>query len=79
MLPLTFENAADYGKIQNGDVISVLGVKEGEFQRGVQVTMVVKTLSGDEWRAKLNHTFHAHQILWLRAGDALNHFKSTAL
>lgn len=79
MLPLTFDDPKDYDKIQKGDTVTLLDVEEGELQPGKQVTMEVKTVEGATWTAKLNHSFHKHQILWLRAGGALNYVKKASL
>ncbi|OJJ30245.1 hypothetical protein ASPWEDRAFT_54885 [Aspergillus wentii DTO 134E9] len=79
MLPLTFDDVADYDRICEGDRITLRGVEEGEFQPGKQVTMVVTPIKGEVWEAQLNHSYHAGQIKWLRAGSALNHIKATAL
>lgn len=76
MLPLTFNNPADYDRIAEGDRISVLGVEEGELQPGKPVTMSVRTKDGSTWEAQLNHSFHKGQLAWLRAGSALNHIKA---
>ena len=79
MLPLTFNDAKDYDRIKEGDKITLVGVEEGEMVPGEQVTMRVKTTTGETWDAKLNHSYHGHQIPWLRAGSALNHVKQTML
>lgn len=78
MLPLTFDEVTDYDKIKYGDKISLIGVQDGHMAPGKQVTMKVKTLDGSSWEAKLNHSFHAGQVAWLRAGSALNHIKNTS-
>lgn len=75
MLPLTFDDPSDYDRIKAGDSITLLGVQEGEMQPGKQVTMQVTPATGPTWTAMLNHSYHAHQISWLRAGGALNHVK----
>ncbi|ETS86965.1 Aconitate hydratase [Pestalotiopsis fici W106-1] len=79
MLPLTFADPADYDRISPGDSITLLGAQDGEMQPGKQVTMEVRTAKGTKWTAMLNHSYHAHQILWLRAGGALNHVKQLML
>ena len=79
MLALTFDDPKDYDRISNGDRISLVGVEDGEFAPGVQVTMKVRTEKGGEWMAKLNHSYHAGQVNWLRAGSALNYIKQTTL
>ena len=77
MLPLTFNDPADYDRIAEGDRISLIGVDDGELQPGKQVTMRVHGADGATWEAPLNHSYHAGQISWLRAGSALNHIKAT--
>ncbi|KAF4775510.1 hypothetical protein HER10_EVM0011292 [Colletotrichum scovillei] len=70
MLPLTFSDPADYGKIQKGDQITLVDVEDADLRPGKQVTMEVVTLQGSRWTAKLNHSFETNQIEieWLRAG-----------
>ncbi|KAL2831341.1 aconitase family-domain-containing protein [Aspergillus pseudoustus] len=79
MLPLTFVNPATYERIAEGDRVTLVGVEDGELRPGSQVTMRVHPRRGDPWEAQLNHSYHAGQIPWLRAGSALNHIKATAL
>ncbi|KAF5594934.1 aconitate hydratase 1 [Fusarium pseudocircinatum] len=79
MFPLTFADPLDYDKIQEGDVISLLDVDGDALQPEKQVTMKVVNKDGTEWTAQLNHSYHAHQLAWLRAGSALNHVKKTIL
>lgn len=79
MLPLTFADTADYDRVKGGDRIQLIGVEEGEFQPGKQVTMRVAPRQGQSWEAHLNHSYHAGQIAWLYAGSALNYIKATAL
>jgi aconitate hydratase len=79
MLPLTFNDMADYDRVREGDRIEILGVEADEMEPGRQVTMRVTMRNGETWDAKLNHTFHAKQIEWLRAGSALNYIKKTTL
>lgn len=79
MLPLTFDDARDYDSIGEGDKITLLGAEEGEMVPGEPITMQVRTKTGETWSASLNHSYHAHQIPWLRAGSALNHVKQAML
>ncbi|KAJ5848255.1 hypothetical protein N7455_012212 [Penicillium solitum] len=79
MLPLTFDDPADYVRVAEGDRITLLGVEDGEFQPGKQVVMRVEPRQGKDWEASLNHSYHPGQIAWLRAGSALNHIKATML
>ncbi|RAQ67994.1 aconitate hydratase [Aspergillus flavus] len=79
MLPLTFDDPLDYDRILEGDRITLTGVEDGELAPGRQVTMRVTPRQGASWTAQLNHSYHAGQLHWLRAGSALNHIKNTAL
>ncbi|RAL10933.1 aconitase-domain-containing protein [Aspergillus homomorphus CBS 101889] len=73
MLSLTFDDPATYDRIAEGDRITLVGVEDGELQPGSQVVMQVTPREGQVWEAKLNHSYHAGQIAWLRAGSALNY------
>ncbi|CAG7559050.1 unnamed protein product [Fusarium equiseti] len=79
MFPLTFVDPADYDKIQEGDIVSLLGVDGSALEPDKQVTMQVSTKDGKQWTAQLNHSYHSHQLEWLRAGSALNFVKKTIL
>lgn len=79
MLPLTFDDPADYDRIQQGDVLALRGVETGEMKPGKQVTMEVRPLEGEPWTARLNHSYHENQISWLRAGGALNYVKQVMM
>ncbi|MFZ1289099.1 MAG: aconitate hydratase [Melioribacteraceae bacterium] len=70
MLPLTFDNPADYDKVKEDDKISLIGVKE--IAPGFQVKMILKHTDGTVDEALLNHTFNTNQIEWFKAGSALN-------
>jgi aconitate hydratase len=70
MLPLTFADPADYDRLQEDDLVSILGLTD--FQPGVALTMVAKHKDGSEDRITLNHTYNAQQIGWFKAGSALN-------
>lgn len=78
MLPLTFDDVADYDRIQDGDRIRLIGVEDGELEPGRQVTMRVTPREGETWEARLDHSYHSGQIRWLRAGSALNYIKTRA-
>lgn len=79
MLALTFAEPSDWDRIRDGDSITLLGIEEGEMQPGVPVQMQVTSKEGEIWTALLNHSYHAHQIRWLRSGSALNYVKETIL
>jgi len=70
MLPLTFENGADYAKIRPDDKISLLGLNE--LAPGKPVTCVIKHGDGSTEQFNLLHTMNDGQIEWFKAGSALN-------
>ncbi|MFP8876225.1 MAG: aconitate hydratase [Myxococcota bacterium] len=70
VLPLCFEDPADYEKIQQGDRISVLGL--AELTPGAPVQVRLHHASGGEEGFPANHTLNAEHIEWFRAGSALN-------
>ncbi|XP_064477664.1 probable aconitate hydratase, mitochondrial [Ornithodoros turicata] len=70
LLPLTFQNAADYDKIKSDDRVSLLGLKD--LAPGKPVKCEVKHKDGSKDTFLLNHTMNATQIEWFRAGSALN-------
>merc|ERR1719192_3322684 len=74
MLPLTFNDPADYDKIKTGDKISLTGLKE--FAPGSQVTCTVTKPDGSTESFPLNHTYNDLQIQWFKHGSALNYMKS---
>ncbi len=69
MLPLTFEDPADYDKVREDDMID-LDVKE--IAPGSQVKMTLKHSDGTEDEVILNHTMNQQQIDWFKVGSALN-------
>jgi aconitate hydratase len=74
MLPLTFANPADYDKIDPTDKISLKGLKN--LAPGKPLEAIIKKADGKEIKITLNHTFNDQQILWFKAGSALNHMKN---
>jgi aconitate hydratase len=70
MLALTFSNVADYEKIQEDDLIDIIGLSS--FAPGVQLTMVFNHANGTSDEIKVNHTYNENQIEWFKAGGALN-------
>jgi aconitate hydratase len=69
MLPLTFDNPADYDKINEDDKIE-LDVKN--IAPGTQVKMALKHSDGTNNVVMLNHTMNKQQIDWFKVGSALN-------
>lgn len=70
MLALTFNDKADYDKIQEDDNIDILGLTD--FKEGTPLTMILKHSDGSIDEIVLNHTYNAQQIEWFKAGGALN-------
>jgi aconitate hydratase len=70
MLPLTFDNPADYDKVHFSDKVSILGIKE--FAPGKAMTLRAHKKDGSVVDVKVNHTFNEGQIAWFKAGSALN-------
>ena len=70
VLPLCFEDPADYEKVQQGDRISVLGL--AELAPGAPVEVRLRHASGGEEGFRALHTLNPEQIDWFRAGSALN-------
>lgn len=70
MLALTFENPADYDKIQEDDTIDILGLTT--FTEGVPLTIVLHHKDGSKEEIKAKHSYNAQQIEWFKAGSALN-------
>ena len=70
MLALTFNDKADYDKIQEDDTISIEGLTE--FAPGKSLTVVLQHNDGSVDSIVVNHTYNAQQIEWFKAGGALN-------
>lgn len=70
MLALTFDDKADYDKIQEDDYIDIIGLDT--FAPGKQLTIVLRHADESKHTIKVNHTYNEQQIEWFRAGGALN-------
>lgn len=70
MLALTFADKADYDKIQEDDVIDIIGLTS--FAPNVPLTIVLQHANGSKDEIKVNHTYNEQQIEWFKAGGALN-------
>ncbi|HKC69632.1 MAG TPA: aconitate hydratase, partial [Bacteroidia bacterium] len=70
MLALTFADKEDYNKIQEDDVIDIIGLTH--FFPGVPLTVVFTHKDGSKDEIKANHSYNAQQIEWFKAGGALN-------
>lgn len=70
MLALTFVNPADYDKVQEDDLIDIIGLND--FIPGKPLQIVLNHLNGTSDTFEVNHTYNEQQIEWFKAGGALN-------
>jgi aconitate hydratase len=70
MLGLTFVNKDDYNKIQEDDIIDIIGLTS--FSPDKPLTLVLHHKDGTTESFLVNHTYNAGQIEWFKAGSALN-------
>lgn len=70
MLALTFANKEDYDKVQEDDLIDVMGLRN--FTEGIPLTIRLKHVNGETDDFPVNHTYNSTQIEWFKAGAALN-------
>jgi len=73
MLALTFADKSDYDKIQEDDVIDVIGLTT--FTPGTPLTLVFTHADGTSDTVIANHTYNQQQIEWFKEGAALNIIK----
>ena len=73
VLPLTFEDPADYDQVQEDDRITLLGLSD--LAPGKQVRCVVQHDGGGKESMNLRHTLNRTQIEWFKAGSAMNYMK----
>ncbi|KAL6907010.1 aconitate hydratase [Trichoderma evansii] len=73
VVPLTFENEADYDKINAGDEVSTVGLYEMLRNKGKgDVQLKVKKASGEEFLIPTKHAVSKDQAGFILAGSALN-------
>ncbi|MBZ4188155.1 aconitate hydratase [Niabella beijingensis] len=70
MLALTFADKDDYEKIQEDDIIDILGLTT--FAPDKQLTLVLHHKDGTTDSILVNHSYNTQQIEWFKAGAALN-------
>ncbi len=70
MLALTFRKGKDYDLIREDDTIDVLGLKQMEPGKPLEVILHHSDGTTDTFPA--DHSFNENQIKWFRAGSALN-------
>lgn len=74
VLALTFENPADYEKVQEKDLMDL---DLSALAPGKTVPMTLKHADGTKEVVHLKHTYSADQLEWFKAGSALNHIRSS--
>jgi aconitate hydratase len=74
LLPLIFENPADYDLVLVDDRISVFGLFK--LEPGKTLHCLIKHADGSENWINLCHTLNQAQIEWFKAGSALNYMKT---
>ncbi|HEY0678764.1 MAG TPA: aconitate hydratase [Chitinophagaceae bacterium] len=70
MLALTFANKEDYDKVQENDIIDIIGLTN--FAPGRPLTVVLHHNDRTKDEIQVNHTYNQQQIEWFKAGSALN-------
>ncbi|MBU6204259.1 MAG: aconitate hydratase [Bacteroidetes bacterium] len=70
MLALTFADKNDYEKIQEDDILDIIGITA--FAPGTPLTIILNHRDGSSEEIKVNHTYNENQIEWFKAGAALN-------
>ena len=73
MLALTFQNEADYDKIQEDDSFDFVDLNK--FTEGKPLTIVATHKDGSKDTILAAHTYNSGQIGWFKAGSALNLIK----
>ena len=74
ILPLTFTDPADYGRIREDDRISIRGL--AGLAPGKTLEVVLTHSDGSTASFKAAHTMTGEQVSWFRAGSALNKIKA---
>ena len=74
LLPLTFEDPADWDRVLEDDRMSLVGLNE--LAPDVPVLAVLKHADGSEETLNLRHTLNQTQIEWFKAGSAMNYMKN---
>jgi aconitate hydratase len=76
ILALTFKDEADYDRIYEDDLISLVGLEN--LSPGKLVTCILHHNDGSEECLSLQHSYSASQLEWFRSGSALNILRSAA-
>jgi aconitate hydratase len=70
ILPLVFQDPADYAKVQEQDRLDLEGLDD--LAPGSTVTCVLRHADASSDRVALGHSLTSEQVAWWRAGSALN-------
>ena len=70
VLPLTFQDPADYDRFEENDRVSVVGLYT--LEPGKPVTVRIRRPDGRTLELQTRHSMTREQIAWFRAGSALN-------
>ncbi|HLW07636.1 MAG TPA: aconitate hydratase [Marinilabiliaceae bacterium] len=73
MLGITFENEADYDKVQEDDIFNLIDLES--FAPDKPITIELVHSDGSKELIKTLHTYNQQQIEWFKAGSALNLIK----
>lgn len=76
ILTLTFNDLADYNRILEDDLISIIGLKE--LSPGKPITCILYHNDGTQEVLLLKHSYNESQLEWFRSGSALNMLRSAA-
>jgi aconitate hydratase len=70
MLALTFANKSDYDKIQEDDLVDIIGLTS--FAPGESLIVRLHHIDDTMEEFQANHSYNESQIGWFKAGSALN-------
>ena len=70
LLALTFNDKADYDKIQEDDQFDICGLKD--YKPGNSLVVIAHHQDGSRYEMTVNHTCNEKQITWFTSGSALN-------
>lgn len=76
VLPLHFMDKGDYDKINKGEKVSIQGL--ASLAPNKPITVVVTQADGSNVSFEARHTLSAEQILWFKAGSAMNALNTPA-
>jgi len=74
MLALTFVNTADYDKVRQDDVISIVGFDA--MAPGKNLVIQLDHADGSQESFEVAHTYNQAQIDWVKWGSALNQIRA---